>query len=357
MSKNDKTWAVFDCETDAFDYSGERVEPFIWGTLTSDGVYISFWDTQEFCDWVRESKIDYAYAHNGGKFDTLFPTVLANLEDGKIMLINGRLAKAKIGKTEIRDSYLCLPAPLSKFGEKDDFDYTMLERGKSDKRKKDYKQKIEKYLHQDCVALYNAMERFIALYGFALTQAGASMATWEKMGGEVRRYGLKHDTDFRPYYYGGRTQALEYADGVEGDFKLYDINSSYPYAMTQRHPVGTDYYISRDYANANPASFWDITAISRGCLPTKTPRGTVYYNDDVAREYKCTGWELQAGIDTGTLDIISARGMIPARFETMRDYVLKYYNERKEAKATGDTIGDLLAKIFMNSLYAFPPRC
>lgn len=349
---NDILWGVCDCETDSFDYTGQDIKPFIWGILDSNGDYNVFWDTTEFTDYVRKSKIKYLYGHNGGKFDFLFPDVLSQFENGQVMIINSRIAKAKIGKTELRDSFLCLPCPLAKFGEKDDFDYSMLAREKRKLRSTSFKTKIEKYLKQDCVALFNAMERFISLYGFALTQAGASMATWEKMGGEVRRYGQRHDAIFRNYYYGGRTQVFEYANGVSGDFKLYDINSSYPYAMCDYHPVGTDYYESNDYvADNGGASFWHITAISRGALPVRTKRGTTFPNDDIPREFLITGWELQAGLDTKTLDIITARGLIPRRVESMRAYVEKFYNDRIISKANKDILGDMLAKIFMNSLY------
>ena len=343
-------WACADCESDSFD--GQSVNAFIWGVYTSEGDYSAFWSTEDFVDYIRNSGINILYAHNGGKFDWMMPEILSQFEDGKIMLINGRIAKAKIGNCELRDSYLCLPAPLAKFGEKDDFDYSMLERGKSAKRRTEYKQAIEKYLMQDCKALFNAMSRFIELYGFALTQAGASMKTWEAMGGEPRRYGVKHDQAFREFYYGGRCQAVEYCDGVDGDFKLYDINSSYPFAMTENHPCGQDYYISTDFKGCKiGASFWKIYGVSRGALPVKTKYGTGFPVDHIPTYYNCTGWEMLAGIETGTLDIIGATGYIPRRLETMKPYVEKFYAERQEAKRNKDQIGDVLAKIFMNSLY------
>lgn len=349
--QKDVKWGVCDCESDAFDYTGEDVKPFVWGLLDSDGTYNIFWDTKKFTDYVRASDIKYLYGHNSGKFDFMFPEILSELEAGKIMLINSRLAKAKIGNTELRDSFLCLPAPLAKFGEKDDFDYSMLARDKAGKRNTDFKQKIEKYLHQDCVALFNAMSRFVERYGFALTQAGASMKAWEDMGGEVRRYGKGHDDIFRQYYYGGRTQVFEYADGIKGNFKLFDINSSYPFAMCSDHPVGTDYYSSKDYKSAHGASFWDVYAVSRGALAVKTKLGTVFPDSLEPAHFKCTGWELRAGMDTGTLEIISASGLIPRRTESMKKYIMRYFDERISAKANKDIIGDVLAKIFMNSLY------
>lgn len=346
---SDILWAVADCETDSFD--GKEISPFVWGILDSDGNYNCFWNTKEFTDYVRASGLKYLYAHNGGKFDWFFPEIISEFEEGKIMLINSRLARAKIGKTELRDSFLCLPVPLSKFGEKDDFDYSILNRELKNERFKNNKQKIEKYLRQDCVALFNAMERYTTKYGHALTQSGAALKTWENMGGEKRRYGKKHDDNFRKYFYGGRTQVFKYANGISGNYQLWDIKSSYPDSMRDEHPCGADYYETTDYQTAPGASFWTLTAISRAALPIKTKFGTSFPDSELPQEFNCTGWELKAGIDTGTLKIISARGLIPLRFENMRPYVEKFYSEKLEAEKIGDTIGRELAKVFMNSCY------
>jgi DNA polymerase elongation subunit (family B) len=69
------------------------------------------------------------------------------------------------------------------------------------------------------------------------------------------------------------------------------------------------------------------------------------------REYKVTGWEIRAALETGTLEIISATGHIPKYFESMREYIDRFFNERQEAKKAGDKIRDLLCKLKLNSLY------
>lgn len=343
----EKIWAVADCETDAFD--GVSVRAFVWGYQTSEGARGIFWNTEEFLNWLRNFG-GYVYAHNGGKFDWLQPEIVPHFNEGKIRLINGRLAEAKIGKATIRDSWLCLPAPLSKYGQKDDFDYSILLRENSPSRKTN-KQKIEKYLMQDCAALFNAMERFISKHSFILTQAGAALKTWEAMGGEKRRYGINHDAIFRPYYIGGRCEVFECANGIEGDFKLYDINSSYPAAMSGEHCCGTDFVSARDYKKAHPSSFWSIRAVSRGALPFLENRKMFYPKDNQIREYKCTGHEIHAALEFGALDIIEACGVVPRRFETLKPYVERFFAERAICKAAGDTIGDVIAKTFSNSLY------
>lgn len=346
MSK-EKLWAVADCETDAFD--GRTVAPFVWAYVASDGSREVFWRTADFCDWLRNFD-GVIYAHNGGRFDWLMPDIISEFDNGQIKLINGRVAKVKAGKAELRDSWLCLPAALAKFGEKDDFDYTLLLREKSHTRGAN-KAKIEKYILQDCIALFNAMSRFIERHGFALTQAGAALKTWENMGGEKRRYGPEHDARFRPYYFGGRCEAIEYGAPIIGDFEMYDINSSYPAAMSQEHTCGTDFYTTTNYKDAHPSSFWIVRGISNGALGIREKNKTVFPRDNSVREYHCTGHEIHAALEFGALDIIEARGLVPRRFETFKPYVDKFFAERAAAKAAGDTVGDTIAKIFLNSLY------
>jgi hypothetical protein len=121
--------------------------------------------------------------------------------------------------------------------------------------------------------------------------------------------------------------------------------------MTKDHPVGKEYYYSQDYQNCPGASFWHIKAISHGALPVKTKYGTIFPNSEEVAEFFCTGWEIIVGLKTGTLEIFEALGMIPRRTETMKPYVDKFFAERVEAKNNTDQIGDIVAKIFMNSLY------
>jgi hypothetical protein len=345
--KSFKRWLVCDCETDSFD--GQAVNPFLWALITSDGDRLLTYDTQELINYLREFD-GVAYAHNGGKFDWLMPGVVKNIEHGEIMLINARLARAKIGKCELRDSWLIIPSALSSGGEKMDFDYSIFDRDKTHLRR-DHKALVESYIVQDVQALYNLVERFRERHGDALTQAGAALKTWEAMGGSKRRYGFHHDVFFRSYYFGGRCQVFQYGAPLPGKFEYYDLISSYPAAMLADHPLGTEYKTSCDYKNAPGASFWKITAISRGAFPLKDKNGLYFPDDDDAREYHVTGWEIRAALDTGTADIIEALGYIPVFTETLAPYVEKFYKDKEDAEKTGDTIGRLLAKLFLNSLY------
>jgi hypothetical protein len=243
-----------------------------------------------------------------------------------------------------------VPTALSSGGEKMEFDYSIFDRDKMHLRKSN-RALIERYIMQDVTALYNLVDRFRERHGDALTQAGAALKTWETMGGNKRRYGFHHDAFFRPFYFGGRCQVFEYGAPLPGEFQYYDLISSYPKAMCADHPLGTEYYFSTDYMNCPGASFWTVKAISRGAFPTKDKNGIYFPNDEIVREYKITGWELIAALETNTCEIFEAYGHIPKYFETLKPYIDKFYKDKSDCEISGDKIGRLLAKLFLNSLY------
>ena len=343
-----KKYYAADCETNPFKY-GDTIAPFIWAI--HDGQQTTIFDgvnaTKNFIDHIRN--IDgVIYAHNGGRFDWMFSEIFAAINKNEnIILINNRIAKAKIGKAELRDSFLILPAPLASFA-KDDFDYSMLE----EKNRTKFDKEIKAYITSDVVNLYAAIDNYITMYGMQLTQGATAMKEWGKLGGVKRRYGAKHDETFRPFYFGGRCEVFKYCNGVEKDWKVYDVNSAYPYAMTKHHCVGNvnTYTKSNDIADMKGSTFWEVVAVSRGALPLRDEKGGVTFpNDNTPRKYFCTGWEIEAGVDTGTLDVISGIGLIPSELETFSPYVTKFKEAKENAKK--GSFEYVIAKIFLNTLY------
>lgn len=344
--KENKPWLVFDCETDSFD--GSPVVPFIWGWITSDGERGFTYEENDFINML-ENFDGIALAHNGGKFDTVL--LAEYFEKGDIKIINGRVAEVRIGKALVRDSFLIIPAPLSASGLKDEFDYTILDRNKKHLRKK-HKLLIEKYLMQDCVALFELVERFYTLYGQRLTQAGAALNKWEKMGGLSRRWGGMHDQHFRQFYYGGRCEAFKKGE-LKNGWKYYDIKSSYPYAMQHEHSAShiSDFSIHSNFKNITGQSFARVKAANNGCLPIRGKYVTEYPCHNDAREYWATGWEIRAGVKSGALKIFEGTIWEPKTLESLKPYTDKFYQDKLTAEKSGDKIGRLIAKIFMNSLY------
>jgi len=343
-----KPWVTADCETNPFKY-GDIITPFIWAVF--DGTNTKLFDgvnaTADFIAWARDFD-GYIYAHNGGRFDWMMADMMRALDrDEDIFIINNRIAKAKLGKAQLRDSFLILPVPLKTF-EKKGFNYSWL----VVENRAQHMDEIREYITSDVVNLYAPLAAYFAKYGQQLTQAGAAMKEWHNLGGEKRKYGKEHDTKFRPFYFGGRCEVFQYLNGVADNWKVYDINSSYPNAMCSNHPLGKEYFTTNNLKDLVGGSFWTIKAISRGALPIRKDDGGVMFpNDETPRTFKCTGWEIMAGVDTNTLDVLDCVGLVPYKFESMQAYVHKHYAEKEQAGKIGDKVTYTIAKIFLNSLY------
>ena len=170
--------ATLDCETDPFK-KGRIPAPFIWGMYDGD----EFFQHESLEVVLRKltNREIIVYAHNGGKFD--FHFMFSHLEEySEIMIINGRIAKFKIGLAEFRDSFLIIPTALKAF-KKDDFDYSLLEY--EVRYKRDNWAKILKYLESDCRNLHEYVSEFIGRFGANLTVAGTAMKQWQAMTGET----------------------------------------------------------------------------------------------------------------------------------------------------------------------------
>lgn len=340
---------TLDCETDPFK-AGRVPEPFLWGLYESDSTtYRTFATAADVAEYLCEREA-LVYAHNGGRFDFhyMLPYVAP---DEPMMVINGRLARFRIGKCEFRDSMTILNEPLRRFA-KETVDYSIFEPGARDIPAN--RVVIENYLRSDCVNLYNVVAAFESEYGRHLTQAGAAMRYWSRtFDVKPPKQTVAQFERYKPYYYGGRAQSFV-SGHVAEDFSVVDINSAYPFAMLEKHPFTNDAEVVTELpkgAKLGP-SLCRIRAVARGCLPFRVPGGLEFPNDDVEREYCVTGWEIIAGLETGTLEI---RSVIECHvFNTLisfRDYIEHFFDKRKEAKAKGDKFRDLFAKRMMNALY------
>ena len=348
---------VADCETDPFKKGRHKLDPFIWGFY--DGTeYREFRETEKFVAFIGEQD-GILYAHNGGKFDWHF--ILPHMDPLQPLgIINGRLSKFKIGKCELRDSFNILPVSLAAW-QKDKIDYEMFE---SDVRERpENMAKIQDYLKSDCVYLFDMVSQFIAKYGLHLTQAGAAMTTWESMTNQKAPSSTPEYYDaFHRYYFGGRVQCFQ--TGIkDGNFVVADINSAYPRAMLDKHPLSIQYGTLKNLTQENACKWIDkhgpgmvfvsCWATSRGAFPFRADDNALYFpDDDVRRLYHVTGWEFLAGIETGTVKIFGVTEIhVFTGGATFADYINHFYKIRLEAQKIGDKGADLFAKIFMNGLY------
>jgi len=340
--------AVIDFETDPFRGEGS-INPFAAGLYTGDD-YRYFWgdDCAQRLAGVLRAENLRVYAHNGGRFDFFF--LMEELEK-YLFLINNRIAKCEIGESLLLDSYLILPLPLSAY-KKDAIDYDIMR--EENRNEPENKKEILKYLKTDCVYLYEWVSKFIGRFGAKLTVAQTAFDQLSKTGYPCKRRSSKfYDGRIRKFYLGGRTQSLK--NGFfEGHIKVYDINSAYPRAMRDYHPFGTGYYSIQNPKKLPEDDFYfaTIRAVSRGGLPVKVKETVSFPDDGEERTYHTTSWEIRAGLDTGTLDIIAIEEVfVWNETRHFREYVDGFYDEKKAGKKEGDKDKTTFAKLMLVSPY------
>ncbi len=339
---------VADSETDPFEL-GLIPEPFIWG-LYNGSDYYEFTDTDTFVDFVRERNI-ILYAHNGGKFDWHF--ISHRFEpDNPILVIAGRLSRFSIGKCEFRDSINIYNKPLSAF-QKDVFDYNKMDKA----NREEFMPEIREYLRHDCEYLYQLVTGFISEYGMHITTASAAMKFWQlKLKNKVPRSDEHFYNDFQRFYFGGRVQCFQSGD-QKVNAQSADINSAYPDAMLRDHPYGLHYSQVEGKPKGGVKNwgpmFFDIECVAKGAFCFRGTNGTLYYpDDDIARIYHVTGWELLAAIDTDTAKDIKFLEYYEFHdLKSFSEYVDEFWDRRLKFKDSGDTHAGDFAKLMMNSLY------
>lgn len=344
--------AVIDLETDPF-LVGRTPNPFAAGIRTETD-YADFWgencvnDLVGYISGLKDPHI--IYAHNGGKFDFMF--MLEHLQN-PIKIINGRIAKARLGIHELRDSWLAIPMPLAAY-KKDEIDYGLFEADKRDGHKAD----ILHYLAKDCDYLYDLISAFVARFGPKLTIGGVALGEVRKMHPFVN-VSAGIDSAIRPYYFGGRVQAFE-TGIINGDFVVVDVNSMYPDVMRNCiHPCGRK-YASPAHPKITPSGhikgfgarpyFARVIGKNYGAFPTRLKTGLSFDVSD--GEFFVTSHELIEALDLGIFDLHRvAEVLVPHQTIKFDDYVDKFFAEKVSAEISGDAIGRLFAKLLLNNAY------
>jgi DNA polymerase type B, organellar and viral len=356
--------AIFDTETDPFA-KHRIVKPFAAGFYLPDtGEYYDFWDEQagegnrtvidqffEFLDANYSGEKLTIYCHNGGNFDFYF--MLDHFKRGmKPLIINGRLARIYMGNHEFRDSYSAIPIALDKY-KKTAIDYAKFERPVREGNRAE----IRAYLKDDCVFLSELLVPWLKEQGDKLTMASVALPRLLERHGVQLMFNVT-DKQFRPYYFGGRVECFETGITFD-DWRIYDVNSMYPYVMAKyQHPVSA-IPVAQDDIDEH-TNFAHIRATSKGALPMRTKSGGLAFPHGTYDFFACIH-EIKAGLETGTLEIHKV--YVAWRFgETtdFNDFVQYYYAVRLEAKARWKASGetdyrakamDLWAKLILNSAY------
>lgn len=369
-----KRIAVADTETDPFEFD-LVVRPFTVGFGTFEPTdededkfpppdsrgfyYIDFWGDDcvaQFFSWLATLKGEYCiFMHNGGNFDVYF--MLEYVDRGSSpFIINGRLARVFMQGQEFRDSYSLIPVALAVY-EKTKIDYNKflrvaeyyeLESRDLVSPRAMYEDEIREYQRDDCFFLLELVAEADRMFGDKLTMASVALPMLRSFHG-FQNMDEKTDETLRPFYFGGRNQCFE-VGALKGDWKIYDVNSMYPYVMAEAmHPVSSTPHYENKITDRTCFAY--ISAWSNGALPIRAANGGLSFPVGNGTFYASIH-EIHAGLATGTLRISKVHFSVWFDILTnFKDFVNTFYNMRLEAKANGDKIRLLYYKLVLNSSY------
>jgi len=324
--------AILDFETDPFDHLLQtEVRPFAACLHRADFEDIIIWeeDHATFCNAVVAAIESLPgsyiiYAHNGGKFDYL---LLIHKIRGEVKFKGRGLMEARIGNHVLRDSFHIIPERLANW-HKDNFDYTKMERGK----RNGYREEICTYLRNDCRYLFQIVSSFAFEYGFKLSIGQAAISKLRESY-NVKRITEYCDEQLRPYYFGGRVECLQGKGHFAGRYKLYDVNSMYPFVMaTRNHPIGNNYVPRRGVPN-NYTAFVNLNCTNYGAFVSRGDDGSCSAGA-ASGNFLVTIHEFNAALEHGLIDNIEIHWCIDCdEFSTFEKFVTPLYEDRQRTKA------------------------
>lgn len=211
---------------------------------------------------------------------------------------------------------------------------------------------LEPYNENDCRILWHAIDRFedtlLQAGGqLQMTIASCAMQLFRRryLTADIGTHQLVNEIG-RKAYFASRVEVLE---STCGEANYYDINSSFPYAMTQ--PVPGEFLRStRKLPSADELYIADVTiTVPESFIPPipLRSRGKLYFPHGTWRSWLSSVdvhlLEREGGIIERVHDVL-----IFAPSLDLRDYALDIYARRK---AASDPFDKLVYKYLLNSLY------
>ena len=306
--------------------------------------YHSAGDVPGFLHWLQsQGENCVAYAHNL-QYD-LGNLFRDNLDELDVRMVGGRLISARWRNIKFLDSFNIWPMSLKKVGSA-----VGLEKGVLDIHSRDY-------VMRDVQIVRKAMieaQRFAALHGVAglpSTLGGLCVKLWSAMGGKNFRC---TDRFARAAYYGGRVELFHV--GGRGRIGYTDINSLYPWCMTQTFP--------EDWCELDSLDGWGAADVTLQIpkdfvapLPVRREDGSVYYPHGLIRPTPPPGEKEGAWTLHEIRDALAHGAKLKAIHRVMgseaggypyRDFVNKFY-ELRRTETNGAR--NLMLKLCLNNLY------
>lgn len=192
--------------------------------MTSDGEeYHNNGDVEKFVEWLMSRDARRIYFHNL-QYDlgNLFPD---SLHKFSMTMVGGRLIKAQYqGKTFV-DSFNLFPTSLAALGDSIGL------------KKLEFDSHSKAYVMRDCEIIVKALKHLgRTLEEFKIrrtpnTLGGMCVNVWKAMGG--KNWSCFSDACHNSVF-GGRVEL--FSKGGDGCVVWTDVNSLYPFAMTQKYP-------------------------------------------------------------------------------------------------------------------------
>lgn len=327
--------AVMDSETDPFDNKSEtEIHPFLVVIYSDEFLPIIIWDEnfavlkKKVIEAIEALPDSYTiFAHNGGKFDFMF--WISELR-GEVKFKGRGIMAARIGNHELRDSFHIIPEKLANF-KKDHIDYELMKKG----NRRKHKQEIIKYCLSDCRYLLDIVKSFVAGFGLKISIGQAAMSELKKHY-KVERMCEIEDREIRQYFFGGRVECLagagHFVSGFGESYKLYDVNSMYPYVMANRqHPISSSFIMRSGKPNANTI-FLDLNCRNYGALVKRAENNET---TATAQEgfFRTTIWEYEMALRYDLIDNVHVIRCIdfPMR-SNFAEFVNPLYEKRLHTK-------------------------
>jgi len=229
---------------------------------------------------------------------------------------------------------------------------------------------VRQYCIDDCVKTKKLSEHWIKLFDNAFSFYPAK---WLSSGYLAEKVLINNGIDIPkfdsiPYeiqemayrsYYGGRFEILK--RGFIGKSYLYDINSAYPYAITQIPDLSKGRWIKRKTIhNDAKLGFFRIRAKVPDCkyippFPFRTKHDIIFPSGEF--ETYVTLAELQACESKTFYRILEGYQFLPSSdIYPYRDFIRNLYQKRMELKKENNPL-QLPIKIILNSIYGKTGQC
>ncbi len=343
--------AVLDLETDPFKEGRLEINPFVAGLF--DGKVTSiFWGADCIPRLVAALKKlkpgMIVYAHNGGNFDFHFLLEFIPVNECEFMCMGKRIVQIKLPwGVELRDSYAIIPKKLAAYN-KTEIDYVKFEKPVREK----HKAEIISYLKDDLKYNREMVVGFLKRFPAKITLASSVFELLKKeFDYNPGRSTAQYDAKFRPFFFGGRVQFWRLGE-LKGRYSIVDINSAYPWGMTQKHWFGFECQagsaMPKKFAEQ---SFFVVDCFSEGAFPMREKTGGVCFPHRRDR-YFISGWELLAAIELKLVrDLNILICYSPTQVKDMRLFSETLYGRKNAAKQAGDKEEEFFNKIAVNAGY------